>query len=390
LDEKSLKNIREFAIPVAVSAASSARETFNHSMSTLLDENRENQDYRTTNYIFLSYIFAWGDRADKQRFNDLVSHDVGFAISHAAKLSKEGAYEMAEALLRALADEMLRRTTVSGMGVSDSSLLRVMASIQDSLEAFVRTRFKASFCSNKTGYTIPSMATTTSPIMELLDILCFGRTEGEFLDRNHCHIAAESGYSLAVQQALQRLPNATISRDCFNRTPLHIACEKNHGEVVTTLMKANPVAATCRTVLGLSPLHFAAANGATTIINALLADEDWRQQQLSILDDFGRSALTYAAMHGHRDAVRILASRGPDMIVRKDGYGRSPISYAAQNGHEWIVMQFLSVGGALYEIFEPDKQGLTAMDHAKKNGHTRIQSFLKGEWLLLKDRRQDR
>lgn len=117
----------------------------------------------------------------------------------------------------------------------------------------------------------------------------------------------------------------------------------------------------------------------------------------------GKQGLMYAAEHGHLDAVKTLLERGAE-IHAKDEAGYSVLSYAVANGHRDTVLFLLSMkagtgvrtgdgrtllhlaaaGGheGLMDLFPnlpletKDKDGMTALSHAVREGHEGTVRFL--------------
>lgn len=61
-------------------------------------------------------------------------------------------------------------------------------------------------------------------------------------------------------------------------------------------------------------------------------------------NQYGATALSYAADKGHTELVRLLLERGADPNVRDTFYGASPMSWAAPNGHLEIVRLLIEKG----------------------------------------------
>ena len=55
------------------------------------------------------------------------------------------------------------------------------------------------------------------------------------------------------------------------------------------------------------------------------------------IDEHGRTPLSYAASHGHREIVKLLLRKSDIDVNLKDTSGRTPLSYAAGKGQKDIV-----------------------------------------------------
>ncbi|MBO7604900.1 MAG: ankyrin repeat domain-containing protein, partial [Elusimicrobiaceae bacterium] len=86
------------------------------------------------------------------------------------------------------------------------------------------------------------------------------------------------------------------------------------------------------------------------------------------------NALIKASEEGHKEIVKILLDEGafPGIIYR--GKGKSPLIIAASNGNIEIVKMLLGAGA---NVNEKNWYGETALNKAKKKGHTEIADLLK-------------
>ncbi|KAK1751198.1 hypothetical protein QBC47DRAFT_464378 [Echria macrotheca] len=108
-------------------------------------------------------------------------------------------------------------------------------------------------------------------------------------------------------------------------------------------------------------------------------------------------ALSYVVEHGDEPAVRLLLATGKADIESKDELGRTPLSRAAQNGHVAVVKLLLATGkadidskdfagqtplsraaqyGRQVNINSTDLDGITALEYARRYGHTSIVQIL--------------
>lgn len=101
----------------------------------------------------------------------------------------------------------------------------------------------------------------------------------------------------------------------------------------------------------LRPIHFAAQQGATTALNIIYAKAP---RSINLLDDYGQTALIWAASRGHLEAVQSLISKGAELnhattIVYEDGtehndHGRTALHWAILNGYTHIAKSLLNAG----------------------------------------------
>jgi len=91
---------------------------------------------------------------------------------------------------------------------------------------------------------------------------------------------------------------------------------------------------------GFTGLHGAAFHGIGEIVAALLATKEW---SINERDNMGRTALSWAAVRGHEDVVKILLQlKDIDPNAEDTEYGRrTPLLRAAERGHEGVVRMLL-------------------------------------------------
>ncbi|XP_034699429.1 ankyrin repeat-containing protein ITN1-like [Vitis riparia] len=85
---------------------------------------------------------------------------------------------------------------------------------------------------------------------------------------------------------------------------------------------------------------------------------------------FDETPLHIAAMLGHLDFAKALASHKPDMAMAVDLQGRSPLHLASANGHIEIVNMLLSLNSNICLICDED--GRTPLNLAVMKGHVEV------------------
>ncbi len=102
------------------------------------------------------------------------------------------------------------------------------------------------------------------------------------------------------------------------------------------------------------------------------------------LDELGRTKLMLAVRHQSKESVKKVMLLGD--IFHTDNYGRTALFYAAERGDEeivWIILSSLAgtgmacQRGALLEV--RDKEGKLAEDWAQINGQEEIRKILSVE-----------
>ena len=95
---------------------------------------------------------------------------------------------------------------------------------------------------------------------------------------------------------------------------------------------------------------------------------------VSVRDQYGRSALLIASLRGTAEVVESLLSEGADANAQ-DHAGRTPLSLAVEQGHQDIVTTLLKNKA---DVNTPDIVGSTSLTYAAKCGHETIAKQLLG------------
>jgi len=124
---------------------------------------------------------------------------------------------------------------------------------------------------------------------------------------------------------------------------------------------------------GFTGLHGVAFLGIAEIVPAVLEMKEW---DVNAYDCMGMTALTWAAVRGHEEVVRVflgLEDVNPNQADTK--YSQTPLCWAAKNGHEGIVKMLLEREGV-----NPDQAGThdgrTPLSRAAEYGHEGIVKML--------------
>jgi hypothetical protein len=113
----------------------------------------------------------------------------------------------------------------------------------------------------------------------------------------------------------------------------------------------------------------AAERGLEDVVWLLLTRSD---VEVGLRDKYGRTALTYAVMGGHKTVVKILLNNGAN-LESKDKNGRTPLSRAAENGYEAMVKLLLNKGA---DLESKAKYNRTPLLWAARNGHEAVVKLL--------------
>ncbi|KAL9570475.1 hypothetical protein ACKAV7_005406 [Fusarium commune] len=124
---------------------------------------------------------------------------------------------------------------------------------------------------------------------------------------------------------------------------------------------------------GASLLHVISMYGVAGVLWTILERADQVGININSKDSSGRTALLWAAEHGHEAIVRLLLDRGAYTEAVDKWEGRTPLSWAAERGHEVVVQLLLDWDGY---IEAADDDGWTPLLRAAENGHEAIVRLL--------------
>jgi hypothetical protein len=177
-------------------------------------------------------------------------------------------------------------------------------------------------------------------------------------DQNPLHIAATLDIPAMLQHLLTTREYEPLQRACFSLRPIHFAAAKGHTKCLTVLSN----------------------HGRPTVGHLDLPTRSWTDQ-CQARDDMGRYPASYAAMHGHLEALKILTRDQSSKCTDNDWSGRTPISYAAENGHFETVkylVDLLSSQGHKERLIvsHSDHKGRSPIGYARRNRHYDIVDYL--------------
>ena len=195
------------------------------------------------------------------------------------------------------------------------------------------------------------------------------KVEGIFKGTTPMHIAAVYGH-LNVVQLIQTTTGVANPADAKGTTVLHTAALFGHLEIVQELMKdlvnKNPAEAE-----GFTVLHAAAERGHLNIVQELVKD---LENKNPVAQGFhGRTPLHQAAAKGHLEVTKFLCQNNPDITIVDSETGSNALHLAAYFGRNLEVVKFLA---DRIPIDIKNKNGKTACDNAKSQGHQSIVKYL--------------
>eukprot|EP00009_Paramoeba_aestuarina_P007414 CAMPEP_0201523326 /NCGR_PEP_ID=MMETSP0161_2-20130828/19447_1 /ASSEMBLY_ACC=CAM_ASM_000251 /TAXON_ID=180227 /ORGANISM="Neoparamoeba aestuarina, Strain SoJaBio B1-5/56/2" /LENGTH=271 /DNA_ID=CAMNT_0047922417 /DNA_START=129 /DNA_END=941 /DNA_ORIENTATION=+ len=123
-------------------------------------------------------------------------------------------------------------------------------------------------------------------------------------------------------------------------------------------------------------LSIAARNGDTTSLKELLSSSPNPEAMIKQADSQGYTPLHWAALHNHKETVKILLEKGasPNQAPNPTTV-QTPFHWAAINGHVEILMELAEHGANIHLV---DHYGFNSLHYAAKNGHSLALHYLIG------------
>jgi cytohesin len=120
-------------------------------------------------------------------------------------------------------------------------------------------------------------------------------------------------------------------------------------------------------------LHDAAAIGDVNFVASLLEKGTAVD---SVGDSFGKTALQYAALRGHRDVAELLLAKGARIDAQEDWPGGTALDYAAEKGHKEVIELLVSRGADINAGRRGGYGGDTPLHSAVRTGHKDVVELL--------------
>ena len=157
-------------------------------------------------------------------------------------------------------------------------------------------------------------------------------------------------------------------------TGLHGAAFFGIVEIVAALLELKECDVNARDCMGMTALIWASVRGHEEAVKMFLQREDLNPNEADT--EYGKTALSWTAEQGHEGIVKMLLEREDVNSGRADtGYGRTPLLWAAKNGHSGVVKMLLE-----REDANPNQAdtgyGKTPLLWAAKNGHSGVVKML--------------
>ena len=208
------------------------------------------------------------------------------------------------------------------------------------------------------------------------------------------HVAARAGYSEAVELLIKYGADVNAKLQTTKETSLHLAVAHGHVEVVKCLLDGSEASARALELYEnivqqsyykawsdeILSGHCKSNRFVWEINTRSLAETDMKEflswsprcVDVRVRDVRGRTALHWAAFHGHDAIARLLLERGASHEAQ-DNDGLTPLQAAVAYGHSMVV-KVLMMAGADLKI---DMKGLSAaLEHAADKGHSPVANLI--------------
>ena len=176
--------------------------------------------------------------------------------------------------------------------------------------------------------------------------------------------------------ALEQLisdPSHLEVRNAQGQTPLMVATYQGNADLAIALIQAG-ADVNAQDNMANSPFLYAGAEGMLDIVKAALD----HGADFSVVNRYGGTALIPAAEKGHLDVVQLLSSTENYPIDHVNRLGWTALMEAVVLGNgdptQTAIVQTLLEAGADASI--PDKNGVSALTHAKQRGFSEIVTLL--------------
>jgi ankyrin repeat protein len=180
--------------------------------------------------------------------------------------------------------------------------------------------------------------------------------------RTPLFLALQGGCEDTIALLLGRDADVNTTMDT-GRTPLLLASQWGYTKTVELLIERG---ARVNAVSGAEALMSAARIGNWEILESLLAaGADQR-----VKDIVDRSALMYAIMHKHSEAVDVLLAKEDLDINARDHWGATAISFAARLGYSKMFRKITALPDV--DLQSEDLFGRTSLWWAQRQGHDSI------------------
>ena len=152
----------------------------------------------------------------------------------------------------------------------------------------------------------------------------------------------------------------------LGETPLYLACERGHMQLAQRLLDNHPTAADINMMTRdtWSPLMIATRHGHVDVVRLLLS----KGANIVARTGAGDTCLHLAAFYNKPEVTQLLIAAQCDVNARNK-LGQTPVFAAAENNHNNVLDLLLAAGA---DVNVQDGKGASALHFACMNGHTRM------------------
>ena len=156
-------------------------------------------------------------------------------------------------------------------------------------------------------------------------------------DSTVLHTIAIFGYLELAANILHAYPEYVLIANKQGHMPIHTSILNRQFNIAKLILKAGPV----EQMLDLNkqgPLHYAAIMGDVSFVGLC----HFYTNDIDLKDREGRTALMFAAYHGHLEAMAFLIQSGASLTIR-DKYGLSALDICIEQEHLEVAEHLLKI-----------------------------------------------
>ena len=186
--------------------------------------------------------------------------------------------------------------------------------------------------------------------------------------------AVRKGDFITVKNQLKN--NIDVNtKDAHNETGIIIATDRNDIAMVKLLLEHNANVNIASDKIDNTPIMIASVKGYIDIVQLLIEKSN---PDMTILNGYGGTALIPACEKGHVAVVKLLLEKTNVKVnhINKPGWTAMLEAIVFSNGgkNQQEIVKLLLAHGADKNI--ADKNGITPLEHAKKNGFKELVAIL--------------
>ena len=190
--------------------------------------------------------------------------------------------------------------------------------------------------------------------------------------------AAYTGHVSITEKLLKSGADQRIGEEGAGWLPIHAAAFQGHLDVVETLSQDRSVLSIDAGKTG-NPLHWAVVRNRKAVTELLIS----RGADIDLPNPDGLSPFLMAVSQGHVEMAKLLMRHGANMTLRDNKYDRTALHLAAIQKHPEMVPLLLEAG---IGWSHRDRFGKTAMDWARRLGHSDVVDALKTAGVVVPSR----